>query len=47
MRASAKTEYACLALVKLAEDQFKVWLPMIFGGSGNYEIIVFGVVLAL
>ncbi|MFT7775501.1 ABC transporter permease subunit [Roseateles sp.] len=35
------------ALVKLAEDQLKVWLPMIFGGSGNYEIIVFGVVLVL
>jgi len=35
------------ALVKLAEDQLKVWLPLIFGGSGNYEIIVFGVVLVL
>ncbi|PTT89864.1 metal-dependent hydrolase [Pelomonas sp. HMWF004] len=35
------------ALVKLAEDQLKVWLPMVFGGSGNYEIIVFGVVLVL
>ncbi|WP_422017929.1 ABC transporter permease subunit [Roseateles sp.] len=35
------------ALVKLAEDQLKVWLPMIFGGSGNYEIIVFGIVLVL
>ncbi|MBV8037170.1 branched-chain amino acid ABC transporter ATP-binding protein/permease [Roseateles sp.] len=35
------------ALVKLSEDQLKVWLPMIFGGSGNYEIIVFGVVLVL
>jgi branched-chain amino acid transport system permease protein len=31
----------------LVEDQLKVWLPMIFGGSGNYEIIVFGVVLVL
>jgi branched-chain amino acid transport system permease protein len=35
------------ALVKLAEDQLKVWLPMVFGGSGNYEIIVFGIVLVL
>jgi len=35
------------ALVKLAEDQLKVWLPLVFGGSGNYEIIVFGVVLVL
>ncbi|MFG6456538.1 ABC transporter permease subunit [Roseateles sp. BYS96W] len=35
------------ALVKLAEDQLKVWLPLLFGGSGNYEIIVFGVVLVL
>ena len=33
------------ALVKLAEDQLKVWLPLVFGGSGNYEIIVFGVLL--
>jgi len=39
--------FAGAALVKLAEDQLKVWLPMIFGGSGNYEIIVFGVVLVL
>ena len=35
------------ALVKLAEDQLKVVLPLVFGGSGNYEIIVFGVVLVL
>ena len=35
------------ALVKLAEDQLKVWLPLVFGGSGNYEIIVFGIVLVL
>ncbi|HEY9105409.1 MAG TPA: branched-chain amino acid ABC transporter ATP-binding protein/permease [Roseateles sp.] len=35
------------ALVKLAEDLLKVWLPLLFGGSGNYEIIVFGVVLVL
>jgi branched-chain amino acid transport system permease protein len=35
------------ALVKLAEDQLKVWLPVVFGGSGNYEVIVFGVVLVL
>ena len=35
------------ALVKLAEDQLKVVLPLVFGGSGNYEIIVFGIVLVL
>lgn len=35
------------ALVKLAEDQLKVWLPVLFGGAGNYEIIVFGIVLVL
>lgn len=39
--------FAGAALVKLAEDQLKVWLPLVFGGSGNYEIIVFGVVLVL
>ncbi|HEV6965603.1 branched-chain amino acid ABC transporter ATP-binding protein/permease [Roseateles sp.] len=39
--------FAGAALVKLAEDQLKVWLPVLFGGSGNYEIIVFGVVLVL
>jgi len=35
------------ALVKLVEDQLKVWLPALIGTSGNYEIIVFGVVLVL
>ncbi len=35
------------ALVKLAEDQLQVWLPLVFGGSGNYEIIVFGIALVL
>jgi branched-chain amino acid transport system permease protein len=35
------------ALVKVSEDQLKVWLPALIGGSGNYEIIVFGVVLVL
>ncbi|MGQ3054238.1 MAG: branched-chain amino acid ABC transporter ATP-binding protein/permease [Roseateles sp.] len=35
------------ALVKFAEDQLKVVLPLVFGGSGNYEIIVFGIVLVL
>ncbi|MCY4745353.1 branched-chain amino acid ABC transporter ATP-binding protein/permease [Pelomonas sp. UHG3] len=39
--------FAGAALVKLAEDQLKVWLPLVFGGSGNYEIIVFGIVLVL
>ncbi|MGA0611410.1 ABC transporter permease subunit [Caldimonas sp. KR1-144] len=35
------------ALVKLVEDQLQVWLPKLIGTSGNYEIIVFGVVLVL
>jgi len=34
-------------LVKVLQDQLQVWLPMWIGGSGNYEIIVFGVVLVL
>jgi branched-chain amino acid transport system permease protein len=35
------------ALVKVMEDQLQVWLPRIFGGSGNYELIVFGLLLVL
>jgi branched-chain amino acid transport system permease protein len=35
------------AVVKLMEDQLQVWLPRLFGGSGNYELIVFGIVLVL
>ncbi len=34
-------------LVKLLEDQLQVLLPKLFGGSGNYEIIVFGIVLVV
>jgi len=32
-------------LVKILEDQLQVWLPRLLGGNGNYEIIVFGIVL--
>jgi branched-chain amino acid transport system permease protein len=35
------------ALVKVMEDQLQVWLPRLFGGSGNYELIVFGILLVL
>jgi len=35
------------AVVKILEDQLQVWLPRLLGGSGNYEIIVFGVMLVL
>ncbi len=35
------------AMVKLMEDQLQVWLPRLIGGSGNYELIVFGIVLVL
>jgi branched-chain amino acid transport system permease protein len=35
------------AVVKLLEHELQSWLPLIFGGSGNYEIIVFGVVIVL
>ncbi len=34
-------------VVKLLEDQLQDWLPRLMGSSGNYEIIVFGVVLVL
>ncbi len=34
-------------VVKILEDQLQVWLPRLLGGSGNYEIIVFGVLLIL
>ena len=34
-------------VVKILEDQLQVWLPKLLGGSGNYEIIVFGVLLIL
>ncbi|MET0333895.1 MAG: branched-chain amino acid ABC transporter ATP-binding protein/permease, partial [Rhizobacter sp.] len=34
-------------LVKILEEQLQVWLPRLMGSSGNYEVIVFGVVLVL
>jgi branched-chain amino acid transport system permease protein len=34
-------------LVKILEEQLQVWLPRLLGGSGNYEVIVFGIVLVL
>ncbi len=34
-------------LVKILEDQLQSLLPRLLGGSGNYEIIVFGIVLVL
>ncbi|MEO6031012.1 MAG: branched-chain amino acid ABC transporter ATP-binding protein/permease, partial [Burkholderiaceae bacterium] len=34
-------------VVKILEDQLQVWLPKLLGRSGNYEIIVFGVLLVL
>lgn len=35
------------AVVKLVEDQLQVLLPRLIGTSGNFEIIVFGLVLVL
>jgi branched-chain amino acid transport system permease protein len=34
-------------IVKILEEQLQVWLPKLMGGSGNYEVIVFGIVLVL
>jgi branched-chain amino acid transport system permease protein len=34
-------------IVKILEDQLQVWLPRLLGGNGNYEVIVFGIVLVL
>jgi branched-chain amino acid transport system permease protein len=34
-------------LVKILEDQLQGLLPKLLGGSGNYEIIVFGILLVL
>ncbi len=34
-------------VVVILKDQLQVWLPRLFGGTGNYEIIVFGVLLIL
>ena len=33
------------AAVKVMEDQLQVWLPRLLGGSGSYEMIVFGLLL--
>ena len=35
------------AITTLLADQLQVWLPKLIGHSGNYEVIVFGVVLVL
>jgi branched-chain amino acid transport system permease protein len=35
------------AVVKVMEEQLQHWLPRLLGTSGNYEIIVFGVLLVL
>ncbi len=35
------------ALVKVLEDQLQAWLPTLLGASGNYEVIVFGILLVL
>ena len=35
------------AMVKLIEDQLQVLLPRLLGTSGNYEMIVFGVMLVM
>ena len=34
-------------VVQILKDQLQVWLPRLMGTSGNYEIIVFGVLLVL
>jgi branched-chain amino acid transport system permease protein len=34
-------------IVKIMEDQLQVLLPRLFGGSGNYELIVFGIILVI
>jgi branched-chain amino acid transport system permease protein len=34
-------------IVKVMEEQLQDWLPRLFGTSGNYEIIVFGILLVL
>ncbi len=39
--------FAGAAIVKLIEEQLQVWLPALLGGSGSYEIIVFGIALVL
>jgi len=34
-------------VVKVLEEQLQDWLPKLFGNSGNYEVIVFGILLVL
>ncbi len=34
-------------VVQILQDQLQVWLPRLMGSSGNYEIIVFGILLVL
>jgi branched-chain amino acid transport system permease protein len=34
-------------LVKVMEEQLQNWLPRLMGTSGNYEIVVFGILLVL
>jgi branched-chain amino acid transport system permease protein len=34
-------------VVQILKDQLQVWLPRLIGTSGNYEIIVFGILLVL
>ena len=34
-------------VVQILKDQLQVWLPRLMGSSGNYEIIVFGILLVL
>jgi branched-chain amino acid transport system permease protein len=34
-------------VVKILEDQLQAWLPRLLGSSGNYELIVFGILLVL
>jgi branched-chain amino acid transport system permease protein len=38
---------AGVAVVQVLQDQLQVWLPRLMGTSGNYEIIVFGILLIL
>jgi branched-chain amino acid transport system permease protein len=33
--------------VQILKDQLQVWLPKLMGTSGNYEVIVFGILLVL
>ena len=39
--------FAGAAVVKLVEDELQVLLPKLIGTSGNFEIIVFGLILVL